>query len=105
MATAAPLSPQSGAQARVARLEQQLQQMQQDQGTFASQVNAEQLATNARMATIESTIRDREEAIRVAFDHTAAQRAAELATVVGDARAEFEKATTTTARDNRSCAT
>ena len=90
MATASPLSPQSGAQ-RVARLEQQLQQMQQDQGTFASQVNQAHAATGVRMATIESTIRDREEAIRIEFDRTAAQRAAQLASVIGDAKAEFDK--------------
>ena len=40
---------------------------------------------------IETIFRDREEAIRAAFDSTAAQRAAELASVVSDARSEFEK--------------
>ena len=43
------------------------------------------------MLAIETTIRDREEAIRIAFDGTAAQRASELATVVSDAISEFEK--------------
>ena len=79
--------------------------MQQYQGTFASQVNQAQAETGVRMANIESTIRDREEAIRIEFDRTAAQRAAQLASVIGDAKTEFEKATTTTARNHRRCAT
>ena len=76
---------------RVTRLEAQLQQMQQDQGTFASQVNQTQGLNDARLGTIESTIRGSQEAIRVEFDRTAAQRAAEFASVIGDAKAEFEK--------------
>ena len=76
MAGMQPLSPQSGITARVARIEEKLEQFQQSQGMFASQMNTEIMQTNSRMATIETTIRDREEAIKVAFDHTAAQRAA-----------------------------
>ena len=90
MAGTTPLSPTS-AQQRVTRMEQQLQQMQRDQGTFATQMNNEVSQSKNRMMAIETTIRDREEAIRVAFDSTAAQRAAELASVVSDARSEFEK--------------
>ena len=91
MAGTTPLSPQSGAQLRVTRMEQQLQQIQADQGTFATQMNTEMLQSRNRMLAIETTIRDREEAIRTAFDTTAAQRAAELASVVSDARSEFDK--------------
>ena len=71
------------------RLEQALQTMQNDQGTFATTVNQELLQVNRRMAEMETTIRDREEAIRVALDNTAAQRAGELAKVVSDATSEF----------------
>ena len=92
MAGLMPTSPSGiSAMQRVTRLEAQLQQMQQDQGTFASQVNQTQIANDARMGTIESTIRDREEAIIIEFDRTAAQRAAQLASVIGDAKAEFDK--------------
>ena len=82
-------SPQSlfGANSSLRRLEAQFELFQTQQGQFASQINEESIRTNTRMAAIESTIRDREETIRVAFDHTVAQRAAELASVVGDARA------------------
>ena len=91
MATAS--SPQSlfGANASMRRLESQFELFQTQQGEFASQINAENRQTSSIIATIETTIRDREEAIRVAFDHTAAQRAAELASVVADARSEFDK--------------
>ena len=72
-------------------MEERLQQMQTYQGIFASQVNAEMTQSKNRMIAIETMIRDREEAIRTAFDTTAAQRAAELAAVVADARSEFDK--------------
>ena len=82
-----PTSPSAlsgSANARMVRVETQLQQMQQDQGSFASQANA-------RMGTIESTIRGSQEAIRVEFDRTAAQNAQQHASVIGDAKAEFDK--------------
>ena len=83
-----PTSPSGiSAMQRVTRLETQLQQMQQDQGTFASQVNQTQLTNDTRVGVIESTIRDREEAIRVEFDRTAAQRAAQIALAISDATA------------------
>ena len=91
MAGTTPLSPQSGAQLRVTRMEEKLKQLQTDQGIFASQMNAEMLQSRNRMLAIETMIRDREEAIRTAFDTTAAQRAAELASVVAGARSEFDK--------------
>ena len=72
-------------------MEQQLQQIQTDQGIFATAMNTELLQAKNRMMAMESTIRDREEAIRVALDGTAAQRAAELAKVVSDATSEFAK--------------
>ena len=84
-----PVSPPS-AQQRVARMEQQTQQLQADQGTFATLANAESVATKQRMLAIESMIRDREEAIKNVLDSTAAQRATELANVVSGARTEFE---------------
>ena len=88
MAGTTPLSP-SSAQARGLRFEQQLQQLQQDQATFATMVNREVTEAKSRMMQMESMIRDREEAIRVALDRTAANRAAELAKVVSDATSEF----------------
>ena len=42
-----------------------------------------------RMSSLESHLRRREEEIRSALDQTAAQRSAELATVVADATSEF----------------
>ena len=88
MAGATPLSPTS-AQARGQRFEQQLQQIQQDQGTFATLMNREVSEAKSRMMQMESMIRDREEAIRVALDRTAALRAAEFAKAVSDATSEF----------------
>ena len=88
MAGATPLSPTS-AQVRGQRFEQQLQQIQQDQGTFATLMNREVSEAKSRMMQMESMIRDREQAIRVALDGTAALRAAELAKVVSDATSEF----------------
>ena len=72
-------------------METQIQQIQQDQGQFATLVNAESAATKQRMLAIESMIRGREEAINIVLDSTAAQRATELANVVSGARTEFEK--------------
>ena len=72
------------------RMEDRLQQFQQDQGVYASRINNEMSEMLSRIAAIESTIRDREEAIRNAFDATAAQRASELAAVVSDAKSEFD---------------
>ena len=43
----------------------------------------------ARLGTLESHFRRREEEIRNALDQTAAQRSAELAAVVADATSEF----------------
>ena len=85
-----PLSPQSGAQARVLRIEEILQTVQAHQGASASHAYAYQAATNTRIAVVESTIRDREEAIRNTFEQMAAQRAAEMAALVADARTEFD---------------
>ena len=83
-----PTSP-SGMRAyeRVTRLENQMQEMQQNQGTFASQTNQARLASDARMGTIESTIRGSQEAIRIEFDRAAAQRATQFASLIADATA------------------
>ena len=89
-----PTSPSAlsgSANARMVRVETLLQQMLQDQGTFASQMNQTQGLNDTRMATIESTIRGSQEAIRVEFDRSAAARAVQLATVIADAKAEFDK--------------
>ena len=88
MAGTTPLSPTSAAQ-RGMRFEQQLQQLQQDQATFATMVNREVTEAKSRMMQMESMIRDREEAVRMALDRTAADRARELAKVVSDATSEF----------------
>ena len=69
--------------------------MQTDQGIFATAMNAELSVANGRMVAMETTIRDREEAIRRAFDSTTALRAQELAKVVADAKAEFDTQRTT----------
>ena len=92
MAGTNPTSPQSlfGARATMRRLEAQFEAFQRSQGEFASQVNTEQNQIGTRMTTIESTIRDREEAIRAMFDQLAAQRAAEMAALVADANMEFD---------------
>ena len=73
------------------RLESQFEGFQRQQGEFASQVNIEQHQTNIIIATVESMIRDREEAIRSMFEQVSAQRAAEMAALVADARTEFDK--------------
>ena len=88
MAGTTPLSPTSAAQ-RGMRFEQQLQQLQQDQATFATMVNREVTEAKSRMMQMESMIRDREEAVRLALDRTAADRARDLAKVVSDATSEF----------------
>ena len=90
MATAS--SPQSlfGYSATMRRLEAQFEVFQNQQGEFATQVNNENRQTGSIIAAIETTIRDREEAIRSMFEQMAAQRAAEMAALVADARAEFD---------------
>ena len=92
MATAMPTSPQSlfGANARVQRMDEIFTQFQQHQGAFASIINTDIAAMLSRIGAIETTIRDREEAIKIAFDATAAQRATELAAVVAQAKSEFD---------------
>ena len=89
MATGAPVSPTTAgtslfaATRRVAQLEEQF-------ATYATQNNAEQQSLAARVLVLEGTLRQREEEIKAALDTTAAQRAAELASVVAAARSEFE---------------
>ena len=72
------------------RLEAQFEAFQNQQGEFATQVNNDKRQTGTRITAIEATIRDREEAIRNMFDQMAAQRAAEMAALVADARTEFD---------------
>ena len=92
MTGATPTSPQSlfGANARVQRMEDKFNQFQQDQGIFASSMNTDIRSIGERIGLIESTIRDREAAIQTAFDVTTAQRAAEFAAVVAQAKSEFD---------------
>ena len=44
-----------------------------------------------RVTSLESALRQREENIRHIFDTTAAQRSAEMAALVADAKAEFDR--------------
>ena len=81
-------SPQSllGDNTAMGRLEAQFEAFQNQQGTFATQVNNDSRQIGTRIASIETTIRDREEAIRSMFDQMAAQKAAEMASLVQDVR-------------------
>ena len=65
-------------------------QFQTDQGAFASIVNRDMAAMATRVGVIEGTIRQREEAIKSAFDATAAQHATDMATLVASAKSEFD---------------
>ena len=71
-------------------MDERFTQFQQDQGAFASRINTDIAAMVSRIGAIETTIRDREEAIKTAFDVTAAQRGTELAAVVAQAKSEFD---------------
>ena len=86
MIPTSPTALSGSANARMVRVETQLQKMLQDQSTFASQVNQTQGLNDARMGTIESTIRGSQEAIRVELDRAAAERAQQLASVIADAK-------------------
>ena len=50
------------------KIEDRLQQLQQDQGIFATRVKQELEAVIARIGIIEAALRCREEAIQEAFD-------------------------------------
>ena len=84
-----PLSPTSATTSLFAA-NRRVQQMEERFGQFATQINAEMQAMVGRVATLESTLRRREEEIQAAFDVTAAQRAAELAEVIANAKSEFD---------------
>ena len=84
-----PLSPTSTTTSLFAA-NRRVQQMEERFGVFASQINAEIQTIIGRVATLESTLRRREEKIKAAFDVTAAQRAAELAEVIANAKSEFD---------------
>ena len=85
---AVPLSPTPAAQ-RVAALERTVTQLQNAQAEFATTVNGELQGFGARLGSLESHLRRREEEIKSALDQTAAQRSSELAADVADATAEF----------------
>ena len=53
-------------------------------------MNVEIQGLTGRIVALEGTLRQREEEIKRAFDVTAAQRAAELAEVVANAKSEFD---------------
>ena len=84
-----PLSPTSTTTSLFAA-NRRVQQMEERFGTFATQINTEMQSIISRVGTLESTLRRREEQIQAAFDATAAQRAAELAEVVANAKSEFD---------------
>ena len=81
----APLSPTSTTSSLFAAT-RRVQQLEERFGLFATQINSEIQTITGRVVTLESTLRQREEEIKKAFDTTAAQRAAELAEVVADAK-------------------
>ena len=79
-----------GSTAAIRRLETQFEQFQTQQGNFATLVNDESARTGFRMTAIETTIRTREQDIKKMVEAMAAQKAAEMAALVADVRAEFE---------------
>ena len=88
-APAAPLSPASTTSSLFAA-NRRVQQLDERFGLFATQINAEMQGLTNRIMVLEGTLRQREEEIKQAFDVTAAQRAAELAEVVANAKTEFD---------------
>ena len=91
MAAGMPTSPSSTSQwSRVQTLDTRLTQFQSDQGTFASMVNNELRGLASRIGTLESTLRQREEEIQSAFEATTAKHATDLATVISQAKSEFD---------------
>ena len=88
MATAAPISPIASASLFSAT--RRVQQLEERFTEFATQTNADGQVLTGRVATLESALRQREDEIRNVLDATAAQRAAELASVVAAARSEFD---------------
>ena len=89
-ATAAPPSPTPAAQ-RVAALERQITNIQSAHATFATSTNRELQQSAVRITGLESALRQREEEIRQIFDQSAAQRGAEMAALVADAKSEFDR--------------
>ena len=67
-----PLSPTSTTTSLFAA-NRRVQQMEEIFGLFATQINAEMQTIVGRVATLESTLRRREEEIQAAFDVTAAR--------------------------------
>ena len=84
-----PMSPTSTTTSLFAA-NRRVQQLEEIFGQFATQINSEMQAMVGRVVTLESTLRRREEEIQAAFDATAAQRAAELAEVIANAKSEFD---------------
>ena len=84
-----PLSPTSTTTSLFAA-NRRVQQLEERFGQFATQMNVEMQGLTGRIVALESTLRQREEEIKRAFDVTAAQRAAELAEVVANAKSEFD---------------
>ena len=80
-----PLSPTSTTSSLFAAT-RRVQQLEERFGMFATQINSEMQNVTNRVVTLESTLRQREEEIKQAFDVTAAQRVAELAEVVASAK-------------------
>ena len=84
-----PLSPTSATTSLFAA-NRRVQQLDERFGQFATQMNLEMQGLTGRIVALEGTLRQREEEIKRAFDVTAAQRAAELAEVVANAKSEFD---------------
>ena len=91
MATASsPSTSLFGNTAVIRRLETQFDNFQVQQGAFATLVNDESIKAGFRMAAMETMIREIKEQGNSAFEAMAAQKAAEMSTLVADIRAEFE---------------
>ena len=73
----------------VSEVQRTLSRLEGAMGTFTTQVNTEIRELAGRTMNVESTLRQREEDIRNAFEQTAAQRSTELATIVAEAASEF----------------
>ena len=83
--------PPSPAAQRVSTVERQVQQLQQSQATFATNTNRELQEAAVRIRDLEAALRQREEEVKAIFDQAAAQRGAEMAALVADAKAEFDR--------------
>ena len=87
---AMPLSP-TIASTSLFNATRRVQKLKERFAEFATQTNADGQTLTNRVASLESALRQREEEVKQVLDGRAAQRAAELANVVVEARSEFER--------------